>query len=87
MLVITKLMSDDILQGAPTHKFNWLLIEMIVWDHVTNSIHISTWRKPMNTKQGKVLTYSEVPSLKAHDPLIAWPTYSHYHKTYDQRTQ
>ena len=29
----------------------------------------------MNTKLGKVQTYSErPPSLKPHDPLITWPT-------------
>ena len=40
--------------------------------HVTNQIHfISTDRRPMDTKLGKVLTYTErLPFLKAHDPFI-----------------
>ena len=40
--------------------------------HVTNQIHfISTDRRPMDTKLGKVLTYTErLPFLKVHDPFI-----------------
>ena len=59
--------------------------------HVTNKIHyFSTYRKHMDTKLSKVLTYCEkLPSLKQHDPL---PTIRsrenlknlclHLHKTY-----
>ena len=65
---------NDITQGAPSHKFAWPLSVMIMWSHVTNEIHISTCRRPINTKLGKVLTYSErLPSLKPHDPLITRP--------------
>ena len=36
---------------------------------------ISTCRRPMDTKLGKLLTCSErIPSLRQHDSLITWPT-------------
>ena len=49
----------------------------------------------MGTKLGKVVTYHErLPLFKSHDPLIAWPMWSHvtdwnilhFHKVYDQLT-
>ena len=44
---------------------------MVLRGHVTNKIHITTYRKPMNTKLDKVLTYCEkLPPLKPNEPLI-----------------
>ena len=50
-----------------------------MWGHVTNQIrNIFSCRKPMDTKQGKVLTYSKrFPPLMPHDHLITWPIWSH----------
>ena len=68
----------EILQVTPTHIFSWNLNEVVLWGHLTNKIHISTYRRPMETKLGKVLTYCGRPlPLKPHDPLIIWPTKDH----------
>ena len=32
--------SCDIMQGAPTHKFEWLFNEMILWGYMTNYIYL-----------------------------------------------
>ena len=63
-------------RGAPAQKIAWRFEEVVMWNHVTNSIHyISTCRRPMGTKLSKVLTYRErLPPLKPHVLLIAWPT-------------
>ena len=38
----------------------------------------STRRRPLNTKLGRLLTYSErLPSFKPHDSFIKWPTWGH----------
>ena len=57
-------------QGTPTHTFICPFNEVIMWGHMTNWVHyISTSRGTMNTKLGKVLTYSErQPFFKA-----TWP--------------
>ena len=69
----------DILQGIPTNKSTWTLNKMIMWGHVTNQMHyISTCRRTMDTKLGKVLTYIEkLPSQKPHDILVPWPTWGY----------
>ena len=47
---------------------------MVLCGHVTNKVHGSTWKRPMDTKLGKVFTYCEkFPPLKPHDSLITWP--------------
>ena len=70
--IITLLMRYQqihITQGILTHKVTWSLNKVVMWGHVTNYIHyISTCRRPINTKLGKVLTYSKrLPYLKSHD--------------------
>ena len=80
-------------QGAPTHKFTWLLLEVIMWGHVANTFF--TCRRLMNTKLRKLLTFSErLPPLNSHDTLTTRPTWGHvtiwenlyflYHQTYNQ---
>ena len=67
----------DILWGAPTHKFAWHLNEVVLWAHVANQIYyISTCRRTMETKLGKVLSYC-LPPLKSHGFLIMWRTWGH----------
>ena len=77
-------------QGAPTHKFLCPLNEVVMWGHVTNKIRISTYRRPKNTKLGKVLFYSErlqctfdhAINIKSHGNFKN--LYFHYHKSYGQ---
>ena len=48
----------EVRQGARTHEFGKPLIDMFLLDHVINQIQfISTCRRPIVTKLGKVLTY------------------------------
>ena len=63
-------------RGAPTQTIAWRFKGVVMWSHVTNSIHyISTCRRPMGTKLRKVLTYRErLPPLKPRVLLIPWPT-------------
>lgn len=57
-------------QRVPTHKFNILNINSIYY--------ISTCRRPMGTKWGMLLTYSErLPSCKPQNLLITWVTWGH----------
>ena len=62
----------NILQGTPTHKFAWLLNKMVVEGQVINlKRYISTCRRPMDTKLGKVMTYQwEAAIFKP-----TWPFY------------
>ena len=55
-------------QRAPANRFTWPLNKMVLRYHVTNKIdYILTFRKPMNTKLDKVLTYRQrLPLLKPH---------------------
>ena len=46
----------DMLRGALTHKYAWYLNGVVLSDHVTYKIHISTCRRCVNTTLGKVLT-------------------------------
>ena len=48
---------DDIPQGAPTHKCVWPHNEVVMWGHMINYIsYISTCRRPMDIKLGKMQT-------------------------------
>ena len=47
---------------------------VILFDHVTNKIHISTSRGCIDTTIGKVMPVLEAPK---HEPLIKWPTWGH----------
>ena len=46
----------DMLQGALTHTYARHVNGVVLWGYVTNKIHISTCRRCMDTKLGKVLT-------------------------------
>ena len=46
----------DMLQGALTHIYALHLNGVILWSHVTNKIHISTYRRRIETTLGKVQT-------------------------------
>ena len=46
----------DMLRGALTNKYAWLLNGVVLWGHVRNKIHISTGRRFIDTTLGKVLT-------------------------------
>ena len=70
----------DVPRAAPTYKFAWSLIRVTLWNYVSNKLHISTCRRPMDTKLGncKVLTcYGKLPPLKPHDFFITWPIWGH----------
>ena len=71
--------SGDIPRGASTKKFEWSLNEVVFWSNLANWIHsISTYRRPMDTKLGKLLTYREMfQLLKSQNPLISRPTWVH----------
>ena len=71
--------SGHILWGPTTHEFPWPLNKMVLWRHVTNKIYISTFRRPIDTKLGKVLTHRDrLPPLTLCDTLdIKYPTWSH----------
>ena len=47
---------DDMLWGAFTHEYAWYLNRVVLWGHVTNKIHISTYRRHIETTLSKVLT-------------------------------
>ena len=64
-------------RGAPTHIFVWHLNGVVFRGHVTNKIHTTTYRRPVDTKLRKVLTYCEkLPPLKLNGLLI-WPTWGY----------
>ena len=65
---------DDIQQEAPTHQFTWSINEAILRVHGTNEIHFDAEiRKPIVTKLGKALTYSErLPFLNPYSLLTIW---------------
>ena len=64
-------------RGAPTHIFVWHFNGVVFWGHVTNKIHIITYRRTVDTKLRKVLTYCEkLPPLKLNGLLI-WPTWGY----------
>ena len=46
----------DMLQGVFTHKYAYHLNMVVLWGHVTNKIHISTYRRCNDTTLGQVLT-------------------------------
>ena len=49
---------------------------VIFWGHVTNKIDTSTFRRPIDTKGEKVLTYCQrLPSIKPHVPILKCPTW------------
>lgn len=52
---------------------------MNLWNHVRNQkIYISTSRKPIDNKLGKLVTYHErLPPVKSHDSSITWPMWGH----------
>lgn len=58
----------DITQKPPTIKLAWPLNHFILCGHVTHSMHhISTCRRPMDTKLNQVLNcHDKVPPLKLH---------------------
>ena len=56
LLTIRMSMSCDLLQGALTHKYAQHINGVVLWGHATNKIHISTCRRCMDTKLGKVPT-------------------------------
>ena len=45
----------DMLRGALTHRYAWHLNGVVFLGHETNKIHISTCRRFIDTKLGKVL--------------------------------
>ena len=46
----------DMLQGALTDEYAWHLNGVVPWGHVKNKLHISTFRRYINTTLGKVLS-------------------------------
>lgn len=89
--------SHDIQWGAAFHSVTWSFNHVVLWGHMTNNIrYISSCRRTVNTKLGKVVIYREkLPPLNvwSHDhPLIRWPMWDqvanrkylslHFHKTY-----
>ena len=45
--------------GDPIHKIFSQLNGVVLWGQVTNKLHVSSCRRLMGTKLGKVLTYCE----------------------------
>ena len=41
---------------ASIDKFEWHINGVVLWSHMTNRIHISTCRRHIDTKPGKVMT-------------------------------
>ena len=68
----------DIPQEAPTHKVAWPCNQIVLWYHVTNWIrYISTCRKSMVIKQGKVAYRESLLPIKSYNLLITWTTWDH----------
>ena len=56
MPMLTKLLRVLTYRKELPHKFTWHISGLIFQSHLTNEIHIFTWRRCMDTKLGKVLT-------------------------------
>ena len=66
---------DDMWQGVLTDKCAWHLNGVVLLEHMTNKIQISTCRRCIvSTIRQGADTEFETPK---HDPLIKWPTWGH----------
>ena len=80
----------DMLQGALTHTYARHVNGVVLWGYVTNKIHISTCRRCIDTKLGKVLTqcdsqtwpFDQIAKGRSRDYLEN--LYYHFHKVYCQ---
>lgn len=60
-IVLSLWNKGDLTWGTPTYKVTWSFNHLVLWDHGINWIvYIATYRIPLNTKLGKVLTYHEM---------------------------
>ena len=46
----------EMLRGALTHKYVWHLNGVVLWDHVTDEVHVSTRKRCIDITLGKLPT-------------------------------